>query len=216
MVERRPGFIKRHTQKGRYEEYLAKHAHLVAQAQGEARYLFEKKLDIDAKRYARRAVALDMLTLAILTTGTVLIGREIKNGTLGTTLESIPRNLIALAERVKSEGIAKTNAVLQHVGREVAVGAAGEVEAHLPVMLETIREHAPAIGQAAANGMLAEVGQSLPAMGDALQKQLEGAGVVIAANIMATVESGLPHMAETFAASLRSIPGMVLFGKGKK
>lgn len=216
MVERRPGLLHRHTPKGRYEEYHAKHAHLVAQTQGEARYLFEKKLDMDAKRYVRRAVALDVLALAILSTGVVFLGKELKNGTLGATLESVPRNIIAFVNRMKSEGIEKSNALLRHVGQEVAHGATGEIEARLPVILGTIRDHAPAIGQAAASGMISEVDKSLPVITQSLKTHLEGVGVVIAAEVMATIESGLPHLAETFAASLRSVPGLVLFGPRKK
>lgn len=216
MVEQRPGFIKRHTPKGRYEEYQAKHAHLVAQTQGEARYLFEKKLDLDAKRYARNRVARDILVTAVLAAGAAFVVREIRNETLVVTFTSLPRKIRELSLQIKETAAARANGLLEHVGSRIAEGAVGNLEAHLPTMLGIIGNEAPAIGQAAAKGMLSEVSQSLPTITDALQERLEGAGVVIAANIMATIESGLPHMAETFAASLRSIPGMVFFGKGKK
>lgn len=216
MVERRPGFIKRHTPKGRYEEYQAKHAHLVSQTQGEARYLFEKKIDMDAKKYARNSVARDILVAALLTTGAVLIGREIKNKTLISTLTGIPDKLSELSTRIQIAGIQRTNAALQYVGGQIAEGASIKMEVHLPVVLEVVRNQAPSIGEAAAHGALQEVGRALPGLTTELEYQLEGAGKVVAAQIMATIESGMPHMAETFAASLRSIPGLLLFGRGKK
>jgi hypothetical protein len=216
MVERKPGYIKRHTPKGRYEEYRAKHAHLIAQTQGEARYLFEKKLDTDARRYARNSVARDVLTAAVLATGAVYIGREIKNQTLGATLRSTPRKINELSESIKAAGRTKASMALEYAGSHLAEGAAIRIESHLPVMMEIIEREAPAIGRAAASGALQEVHQSLPAITHTLEERLTASGDVIAARIMAAIESGMPHMAKTFAASVRSIPGMLLFGTGKK
>ena len=216
MVERKPGYIRRHTLKGRYEEYRAKYAHLIGQTQGEARYLFEKKLDIDARRYARNSVARDVLTAAVLATGAVYIGREIKNKTLGTTLGSIPQKINELSERIKAAGITKANTALEYAGSHLAEGAAVRIESHLPVMMEIVEREAPVIGRAAANGALQEVRQSLPQITRELEDQLTASADVIAARIMAAIESGMPHMAKTFAASVRSIPGMLLFGTGKK
>lgn len=216
MVERNSGFIKRHMPKGRYEEYQAKHAHLVTQTQGEARYIFEKKLDADAKRYARNTFARDLLVTAVLTTGAVFIGRELKNKTLGAALVSIPLRLREVADAIVNQSKEKADTILRHVGAQVAEGAVAQAESHLPHVLEVVREHAPGIGQAAALGALSEVSASLPAITGELESRLKGTGIVIAAQIMATIESGLPHMAETFAASLRSIPGMLFFGSRKK
>lgn len=216
MVERPKGFIHRHTPSGRYEEYRAKYDSVLAQTQGEARYLFEKKLDTDAKRYAGIAVARDILVTAVLITGAVLIGREIKNKTLGATLASIPLQLRGLTDSILMQTKEKTNAVLQHVGAQVAEGAVVQAKSHLPSILEAVREQAPGIGQAAASGALTEIAQAAPAVLDGVEDRMRLAGVTLATAVITTFEANLPSLAEAFGASVRAAGLAVLFGSKKR
>lgn len=74
--------IHAHTYSGRYEQYRAKHDYLLDQSLGEARYVLEQRLDADAKKHAQRTVAIEILGVAVVATGAVVLGRSLKNGDL--------------------------------------------------------------------------------------------------------------------------------------
>jgi hypothetical protein len=142
MIERPKSFWHTHTLRGRYEEYQMRHAHIVAQTQGEARYLFEKTIDRDAKRYARNAVARDVLFTIALTGGAFIVAREIKRGTLSRTLTNMPQRVIDTINGVASAFETKTDAALHHIGEQIGAGIMTSAEEKAPIIGEQVAQHA--------------------------------------------------------------------------
>lgn len=135
MVERPKGFLYTHSPRGRYEEYRDQHAHLLVQTKGEARYLFEKQLDQDAKKYARNKVASELLAAAVLTTGAVVLGIELKRGTLKTDMRKLSDFVVNIPDAIK----AKWEGLVKETGRNVGAEAVKGMTEALPTQFEVIK-----------------------------------------------------------------------------
>lgn len=102
MVERPKSFFQRHSYRGRYEEYRTNHIRLLDQTQGEARYLFEKTLDNDAKKYARKKVATEIIGTALVACSVGILGYEIKHKRLALDFQTISHVVLHPVDMIKT------------------------------------------------------------------------------------------------------------------
>lgn len=82
-------FLHSRTPAGRYAEYRSAHAAEVQGIDEPSAYAAEAKLDKEAKAYATRKVALDILGTAVLATGAVVIGNEIAHKRLTSDIKKV-------------------------------------------------------------------------------------------------------------------------------
>lgn len=135
--------IYKHSLAGRYQEYRTKNDYLLDQTSGEARYLFEKRLDKDANAYARKKVATEIISTALVISGLTVLGIELKRGTLRSDAGKIRDFVVSIPSAVQG----KWNAVLDDAGVRVAASARGEIGNQIKAELAAIQAYIQSIGR---------------------------------------------------------------------
>ncbi len=181
--------IYSHTPAGRYQEYRAKNDYLLSQTQGEARYMFEKKLDREAKYYAAKKVATEIIGTALFLTGAFVVGKEIQKGELKKDIRKIEKSIREFPTKIKI-GYAM---FLAQSGQMAGQGFMSSVEDKVPSVIARLQPEAEVLGSVVAKS--------------AVQGMQDGLGDVLKA-FQAQIELTLANAKVTLLSAL--------FGKNKK
>jgi hypothetical protein len=168
------------TPKGRYEQYRAKHDYLLEQAQDEVRYGLEKKIDHDAKVYARKVVALEVLGTAAVVTGGYFLGREIHRGKLVTDIKAIEKAIHDMPDKINEAKLCAfiaLNALLRQSGNQfgegVGEGLKKSVLENIPVdLMTTLEGDAAKLGGSFGSGVVTGLESGLGAAVDGGKKSV--------------------------------------------
>lgn len=169
------------TPKGRYEQYRAKYDYLLDQAQGEARYGLEKKIDHDAKAYARNAVALEVLGTAAVVTGGYVLGREMYRGKIKDDIKAIENAIHSIPDKINEAKLRLFigwNVLMKQSGEQfgegLGVGVTKSVLDSIPKDTMTILEKdAGILGNSFASGVAMGLEKELNLAADIGKKQAE-------------------------------------------